>query len=352
MSEGSDRLAVRTLVGHRGPVVLLEDADAAGVSRSVIRRMVDRGELRRLAKSAFAPAWVFDSANPWEQFRLRSLGFALTVGEGTFLTGPSAAAVLGIPSLIPPPARPVAIRPGSAHTGHNLSAYGHVRHGYLPPRHRSHHEGVPTVSAAYCAVDLARHHGSRSGLIATDHVLHQGASPEVLTQLTADMVNYPGMAHARWAIEHADGRAESPLETLGRYAFLQAGLPAPLSNVWIPVANRWFRVDHLLPDSGVILEADGAVKYDNRLDASALVTSDRERERMLRSLSFGVVRFTWNTALNHPGVILHRVREAARLRGNMPAPTQWTLELPGSSTQEGRAHQRVDSGTDGIRVTR
>src|ERR1700712_201785 len=130
MSERADRLAVGTLIDHRGPVVLLRNADAAGIARSAIRRMVDRGELRRLAKSAFAPADVFDSAGEREQFRLRSLGFALTVTGGTFLTGSSAAAVLRIPTLAPPPARPIALRPGSGHTGHNLSEYGHVRHGY------------------------------------------------------------------------------------------------------------------------------------------------------------------------------------------------------------------------------
>ena len=306
----------------------MRDVDSAGVSRGLIRRMLHRGELRRLSKSAFTLAELFDAAPPWEQFRLRSVGFALTVGSGTFLTGPSAAAVLRIPTLGKPPPLPVAIRPGSAHTGHNLSAFGQVRHGFLPPRHQMQRDGVSTVSPAYCAIDLARHSGPRTGLVAADHVVRSGTSRELCAELTDDMSHYPGMATARWVVEHADPRAESPLETLGRYAFIQAGLAAPMANVWIPVARRWYRVDLLLPDTGVILEGDGAVKYDNRLDAALLVTNDREREALLRSLSFGIVRFTWKMALERPQELVERARDAARLRGGLPPPTQWMLNRP------------------------
>lgn len=327
----ADRQQVVALVKHFGPVVAMQQADAAGVSRAILRRLHDRGEIRRLSKAAFAPSEIFDAATDWEQFRLRSIAFALGSQEGTYLTGESAAVIHNLPLLGPPPELPTAIRHGSPHIGHNLSIYGRVRHGFLPLAHRTSRDGVALVSPAFCAVDLARHLGPRSGLVAADKVLHFGVDREVMAALTIAMVSYPGIAEAQWVIEHADGRAESPLETLGRYAFISAGLAAPLSNVWILAGGLWFRVDHLIPETGVILEADGALKYDNRDDASRLIANDRHRERLLRRLTYGLGRYTWIHADRHPGVVIARAREAAQLRPARPVPTGWTLTSPFTS---------------------
>ncbi len=227
-----------------------------------------------------------------------------------------------------PPDRPTALRPGNAHIGHDRSPYGRVRHGYLPPSHQTRRGRVFTVSPAYAVIDIARHYGTRDGIVVADRVLASGVHREVLANIVANMESYPGIESARWVVEHADPRAESPLESLGRFAFLSAGLPAPVSNAWIPVAGQWFRADHLLPEQGVILEADGAVKYDNRLDAAALVRADRDRERLLRSLSFGIARYGWSLAMARPAEIVRRAQEAARLRSGQPAPTCWTLTPP------------------------
>ncbi len=250
MSRLSDRRQVATLVGL---VFLLRDADAAGISRGVIRRLVAGGALERLAKSAFALSTTMHGASAWERFRLRSIAFVAGAQEGTFLTGAAAAAVLGLPVISDPPALPVAIRDGSPHTGHRLTPYGTVRHGPLPMRHRSARNGVAVVSPAYCAIDVARHLGARDGLAVADKVSHLGTTRAELAAITAGMDRFPGINEARWVVEHTDHRAESPLETLGRFAFLAADAPAPLSNVWIPVGRQWFRVDHLIPETGVII---------------------------------------------------------------------------------------------------
>ena len=328
MAAISDRQQVSSLVAAHGPVILMRDADAAGVSRAVVRRMLDLGGLIRLAKSAFAPTEIIDAATPWEAFRLKSIAFGRSGGPDTFLTGAASAAVLRLPMVSEPPDLPTAVRPGNAHLGHDETPYGRSRHGYLPPQHRTRRDGVATVSPAYCAVDVARHSGPRDGLVVADKVLASGVNREVLARLVTDMARYPGISTARWVVERADPRAESPLESLGRLAFLGAGLPAPISNAWIPVRGRWYRADHLLPEAGVILEADGAVKYDNRPDASLVVSNDRNRERDLRSLTFGIVRYGWALATAQPQEIIRRAREAARLRHGQPAPTCWTLTSP------------------------
>jgi len=324
----ADRRQIAALFVHHGPVVLARDAEAAGISRSVLRRSADRGELTRLGKAAFVSTSIFEAASLWEAFRLRSIAFSLSSGPDTFLTGPAAAAVLEIPMVGDPPDHPTALRPGNAHVGHDRSPYGRVRHGYLPPSHQRRRGRAFTVSPAYCAVDIARHYGTRDGILAADRVLASGVHREVLANLVDNMSRYPGIESARWVVENADPRAESPLESLGRFAFLSEGLPAPVSNAWIPVAGQWFRADHLLPEQGVILEADGAVKYDNRVDAATLVRADRDRERLLRSLHFGIARYGWSLAMGKPSEIIRRAQEAARLRSGQPVPTCWTLTPP------------------------
>ncbi len=338
----SDRRQTEQLLHRWGPVIHLRDADASGVARGLILRQADRGDLIRVAKSAFTPTFAWDNADSQERFRLRSIGFGLCIAEDAHLTGPAAALLLGLPVLAEPASLPTAVRPGNPHIGHDRSPYGRVRHGYLPLVHRTARARVRTVDPAYCAIDIARHLGPLDGLVIADAALHRGVNPAAMIDIIAKMQAYPGISTALWVAQHADPRSESPLESLGRHAFVSAGLPAPLSNVWVWTGRQWFRVDHLLPGSGIVIEADGAVKYNNRPDAETIVSNEKERERLLRRLGFGVVRYTWDDAFGRPWNILHRVHEEQALRQNSPVPTCWTLEQPGSTGTDATPMWAVD----------
>ena len=323
----SDRRQAFDLFARLGPVVHLRDADCCGIPRGLLLRLTERGETTRIAKSAFVLTDPFRAANDWEQFRQRAIGFGLCVAPDAHLTGPAAASLIGLPTLGKPPELPTAIRPGDPHTGHDRSPFGKIRRGYLPPFHRIERARVRAVGAAFTAVDTARHLGPIAGLVTSDAVLRTGIDRAVLFDLISNMAGYPGIATALWVAQHADPKAESPLESLGRYSFLAANLPAPLSNVWIRTENHWFRVDHLIPETGVILEADGAVKYNNRPDADVIVTAQNVREELLRRAGFGIARYTWNDAVNRPWVIARRATEAAKHRLAQP-PKCWQLDPP------------------------
>jgi hypothetical protein len=187
---------------------------------------------------------------------------------------------------------------------------------------------VRTVSPAYAAVDIARHLGPLDGLVIADAALRRGVERDAMYALISNMQAYPGISTARWVVEHADARSESPLESLGRHAFIEAGLPAPISNVWIHAGGQLFRSDHLVPDTGVLLEADGAVKYNDREDANEVVTSEKERERKLRAAGYGIARYNWADAVSQPWRIIKKASEAADLRPRMPVPHDWMLEPP------------------------
>lgn len=333
MGHISDLRQAQQVFERLGPVIHLRDADTCGVARTVLLRMTDRGELLRLAKSSFVEAERYNSSNIWGQFGQRSIAFALCIAQDAHLTGPAAAHLLGLPVLGDPPLLPTAIRPGNPHIGHDRTPFGRLRRGYLPLFHRTVRARVRTVDPVFAAVDIARHLGPLDGLLAADAALHDGAGRWKMQELAGHMLGYPGISTVQWVAQNATERAESPLESLGRYSFLTAGWPAPLSNVWIPTGRQWFRVDHLIPETGVIVEADGAVKYNNRPDADAIVTSQRVREQLLRGLGFGIARYNWNDAVSRPWIIPARAKEAAAQRPAVPVPTCWTLDDPRGSTR-------------------
>lgn len=282
----------------------------------------------RVGKAAFVGADSWDVADAWGRFRLRAIGFGLCTAADAHLAGAAAAVIHGIPTVGSPPSLPTAVRPGDAHRAPIRSTHGRIRWGYLPPHHRTTRSRVAVVSAAYTSVDVARRDGPLAGLTAADHLLHQGMHPEIPADVLAHMKGYPGIRQAEWAWSHADPRCESPLETAGRFAFIQAGRPVPLSNVWISHGGQVRRVDHLYPEHGIVLEGDGDVKYNNRPDAADIVRDEKARERWLRSLGFTVIRYSYATVRNNPHLLLAEVdREIARRRGR-PAPTCWSLNPP------------------------
>ena len=128
----NDRRQAAQLFDRWGPVVHLRDADTSGVARGLLLRQADRGELLRIAKSAFVQTDDWESASVRDRFREQAIAFGLCTGDDAHLTGPAAALLLGLPLLGDPVGLPVAVRPGDPHIGHDRSPYGRVRHGHLP----------------------------------------------------------------------------------------------------------------------------------------------------------------------------------------------------------------------------
>ena len=234
---------------------------------------------RAAEQGGFVSAERWASADEWERFRLRSIAFGLALAPDCYLTEAAAQVIHGLPTLHDPPSAPIAMRPGSAHRGPDRSPFGRVRTGYLPPRYQANRGRVRVVGLPYAAVDIARHTDHAEALTVMDRTLRPASDPAELAHIVEHMENYPGIGIAGWAVVHGDARSESALESLGRLAFLEAGEPPPLSNVWIDGGSRAVRVDHLIPDTGVVIEADGALKVNNRPDAATVIENQVERER-------------------------------------------------------------------------
>lgn len=127
-----------------------------------------------------------------------------------------------------------------------------------------------------------------------------------------------GVRKLRAVLDLADSGSESPGETLTRLALVRGGL-RPISQVRITTRERTYRVDLLLELERVVVEFDGAVKYEGLQGREALV-AEKRREDALREAGYGVLRVTWRevVAADATERLLHRVRQLTRQAGRYP----------------------------------
>jgi hypothetical protein len=260
-------LDVAELLERCRGVVDIAIAARAGIDASRLRRLVAAGLLVRLAPGCYTSTAILAAASSWAEHRLRARAFALYSGDSTFLTGWSSAATWQLPAVGQAPKRVTAIRPDDA--GHKVrrGPYGDIRTAAIPPGQARRVEGIGVMSPGWAVAEAARSGPVLPALVAADAAAAAGHD---LRPVVPAMAGWLGVARARWVAEHADPRAESPLETLGRFTCLQFDLPLPVCNAWVGENEPEFRVDGLWPYHWVAFEADGALKYDNRPDASRI----------------------------------------------------------------------------------
>ena len=167
--------------------------------------------------------------------------------------------------------------------------------------------GVVATTLARTAVDVGRGRGFLAGVVAADAVLARGVRREELRDVLEGRECWPGARAARRAVEFADPRAESPLESVGRVRCHEQGLPAPELQVWLGDADGPIgRVDQYWAEHRTVAEADGALKYATAVDLFV----EKRREDRLRDAGYEVVRYTWNEALHSPGLVASRLLRA------------------------------------------
>ncbi len=325
-------------------MVTVAVARAAGVDPRRLHRLCAAGLLTLLMPGCFG-ATVAAGVDEWEEFRLGARAFAGYCGPSAFLSGWSAAVTWRLPAIGRPPARHTAVRHVDA--GHSVrnTPFGDLRAVVLAPGHARRAARVRVVSRAWAVADLARAGPILPALVAADAAAAAGAD---LTDATPHMEHWPGVGRARWVAEHADPRAESPLETLGRFTCLQFDLPLPVSNAWVGADEPEYRVDGLWPFHGAVFEADGALKYDNRPDASRIVARQGEREWRLRRLGLDVVRFGWDVAWRNRAELAGRFAVVLRDNAGRERPVRWWKHVPGVGAVEPEPADWPSPGPSGI----
>lgn len=117
-----------------------------------------------------------------------------------------------------------------------------------------------TVVPALAVVQHGISAGPLSALVAADGLLHRGASAEDLV-VALDWVRYhPRTSALRAALPRADGRRESPGETVLGHVLHTMNVPVTPQ---FEITERSFRAvpDFLVDGENVVIEFDGKIKY-------------------------------------------------------------------------------------------
>lgn len=270
------------------------DAARLGHSANALTQAVAAGRLRRGVRGVFLPPDALTTETEIASLTRGILSTDLLAAA----SHQSALAILGLPCHRVPVA-PIHVADARKSSRVHESVHRHV----LRPGDRVIEvDGWRTVGAALACVQVAARSGVASGLVAMDAALRlRLTTSEDLVETLATRVRRGALA-ARRALALADGRAESPGESLVRLGL--AGLPWSLD---LQVALGPYRVD-LLVDGRVVVEFDGEAKYAGAEGKSALV-HEKAREDWLRGEGYEVVRVTWSQ-LAYPATLRQTVQRA------------------------------------------
>lgn len=273
-----------------------------GETEQGLMRRVKNGEFQRVRHGAYLPREA--SGTPHDDHRARAEA-VLRQRPDAVLAGMSAAALLGLPVDVTELSMVRVI----SSAGHGCKVAGVRQHNFhLPTAHVTDVDGFRVTTAARTAIDVARVTGLEWAVCVADAALHQGlASPDDLSRTLGEIGPAHRLRVARRTVELADGRAESPLESVSRVQMMRLGLPMPELQFRLDVPGLGaVRADFAWPDYGLIGECDGWSKYGALVPtghtALDVVRAEKRRENGLRRLGWWVTRWEWTDAWSPRGL--------------------------------------------------
>lgn len=314
--------ALRARAAARGGVVTTADLRASGVERATLQRMVRSGRWVRLRRGVFAESVLLAAGEQSPAVRRLHVAAELAGSPHAVASHESALAVYGLPDVRLP-----AHAPWFGHTGFDdrlrltapkkLHGSGDPRRVHwhwagLPRGHTRTVRGIRVTSPARTVVDIARSRPYAEALVVADAALRleppYRCRAADLARVLHDCRTWPGVARAAAVVAAATALAESPLETLNRILFSWARLPRPrLQHVLVDAEDRFVaRVDFYFEEQATVVEADGALKYD---DPRSLFR-EKLREDRVRDLGLAVARAYWRLTLHSPHEQVARVVRA------------------------------------------
>lgn len=175
--------------------------------------------------------------------------------------------------------------------------------------------GVPVTSVARTLADLAASADRLHAVWALDDCLRRRSctKPEVVAVLRR-WRGGAGCLSARERLDEADGVAESILETAGRLALRDRGVPLPIPQYHLrgPEGTLVARLDGAYLREKVALEFDGADPHG----LPEAVFRDRWRQNGLPELGWTVLRFTWWDVMRDPDGVAAIVRRTLSRRAS------------------------------------
>src|SRR4051812_3889582 len=296
-------------------VFTMADARSAGYENAEIQRFCATGEWVRLRRGVYTTATAL-ARGP--QHRSNCVAVLLALGRRTAaVSHGSAARLLGLPV----PAGDNEVRLTDPTRSRNGSGFTMVR-SPLAPGDVVTREPLRLTTPARTLADCARDWPLESAVVAMDAALLTGRVAEADGRRVLEAQRtWPGAPAARRALQLADGRAESPLESRGRLRLVGAGMVPSALQVEIRSGGRLLAVvDAWFEEAAVAVEFDGRIKYtDPWREPGRVLWEEKRREDELRRLDIRVARIaqedlgdSWKAVEHHLSVLLSRPGPAVR----------------------------------------
>jgi hypothetical protein len=165
--------------------------------------------------------------------------------------------------------------------------------------------GRLATAPGWTAVEIARTVRRPRALAVLDAALHCGACTRLeLNAAVAEQKGRRGIVDVRELVKHADGRAESPMESEARLVFIDGGLPLPELQVEIvDLHGSVWRVDFAWPDCGLVAEYD-SVEWHANPDSWK---HDRMKTARLQECGWTTVAMVVDDVRKHPDQLVARI---------------------------------------------
>lgn len=272
-----------------------------GYSQQAITRAAKAKKLLALRRGIYVENERWNSLYPSEKHLVRMQ--ALATMSNYIFTHESAALALGLPVLDIPKSVHVQALPTS-----RGKVAGVQKHYYGQAPEVVKVAGLRVTSPVQTLVDCAKTLPLVAALCIADGALHR----QLLTQHQAReaLLNAQGkgVRACRRVAELMSPLAESPGETLTRFALIQAGFEF-VEQFWVYTSAGSFRADFMIKGLKLIIEFDGDVKYRDSTEQAVL--AERKRERALQNEGWVVVRLEWKDVQN-PAVVEKLVRQGVQ----------------------------------------
>ena len=296
MSNRSLDAVIAKIAQRQHGVVSRSQLVAIGLGRGAIELRLANGRLHAVHPRVYAVGHT-------------ALTYAGHCMAGVLAGGPGAAgshrAAAAVWGFLPPAGRHVEVTGPSRRRSRAGLRFYRTR---LPPDELAVHDGIPLTTVPRTLFDLA-------AVLAPGRLARAVKEVEMrrlwdalsLEDLLVRHPRRPGAAALRAVLaEPGRGITRSELEDLF-LAFLDAaGLPRPVTNVWLRVDGIWFEVDCAWHEQRLIVELDGRATHGT----SHAFEHDRNRDRRLVAAGWRVMRITWRQLREEPEAVGRDLRAA------------------------------------------
>ncbi|AIT59904.1 hypothetical protein [Corynebacterium doosanense] len=257
---------------------------------------IRNGTYLKLTDEVAVDRVAFGKLKRWDQLAARAAAAGLTADKAV-VSGVAAARLWGLGVRGYDPTVDLTTMKAKAQSPKHWPPNVRYRSTHLNPGDFIEDNGLRLTTLGRTVADITRWHGFVDGVIAIDSARHryQNVSFAVLRESALGLGPFHGRALVRRVLDLSRPDIDSPLESWARALLIEAGVGVEiLTQVEIrgTDGSRYYRVD-LLIDGWLIIEIDGAVKYDGETfgeTTAEVLRAEREREKYLQNEGYVFLR--------------------------------------------------------------